>query len=68
MKRTKYFTTDVTDTIKIWRYKDGEMRYFDDSTLCWHPSLCVCDGTNNGQGWHQITRDEARKLEPEAFR
>lgn len=66
--RTKYFALRCKPSnVNIWRYKNGSMMYYSVFGGGWEPSCCSIGG-NNGASWHQITRDKARKLEPNAFR
>lgn len=67
MNKTMYFTTNYENGIRVWRYKNGKMEFYSPNATGWHPSACEI-GVNNGEGWRQISRDEARKLDGKAFR
>ena len=67
MKRTKYFTLTKpqTDGVTIWRWRDGKMMIHGNGGS-WVRSGCFPD--NGSRFWIQVTRDEARKKNPTAFR
>jgi len=74
--RTRYFYSKSSDIIPIWRHKNGQMEYPQSSLndRGWQRSNRRLDGsqkhdsTITDSGWRQITRDEARKRCPQAFR
>jgi len=74
MKRTKYFTSSLNLGIKIWRLKDDDLRYFSPRRHTWDISCYSIRDLDAGKNKHhkeadvKITRDQARKLEPKAFR
>jgi hypothetical protein len=74
MKRTKYFTASSKISIKVWRFKDGEIKYFSPQRHTWDFSVYSIKDLETGKNKNhreadiRITRDQARKLEPKAFR
>lgn len=78
MKRTKYFTSKNVEGndiggIRVWRMNARlKVEYFSDNGAgSWHDS--AFNGSSNKQDklrkqLNHITRDQARKLEPKAFR
>lgn len=68
--RTKYFIEYNSSPIRFWRFKNGEMTYYhmDFQGSCRNVNGGTRDGEKSTNGWKQITRDEARKLETKAFR
>lgn len=71
--RTKYFEDITSFSISYWRLKNGKMEYFNKSEGVWYPSARKItgnchDGPGHNSNWRQITRDEARKKDPRAFR
>ena len=71
MNRTRYFTNPehiqvVVRKATIWREKAGKREFWNkwnELGRGWKPSAF-----NNFNGFKQITRDEARKFHPAAFR
>ena len=77
MKRTQYFI-GVVEFLGIWRIKDGKSLYYSNMPGRWTYSIYTPAGwtysiytpaeLNYQAGIKQITRDEARKISPKAFR
>ena len=69
MKRTKYFTVKNPIIVKIWRIRNGIVMYFSQRIQLWNQSHCDSEAEFLASTTiRQITRDQARKLEPKAFR
>lgn len=71
MKRTKYFTNPRnTAGNRVWRLKNGKFEYWGHTAGYWFASVFNApkEGNLSAITFTQISRDEARKLEPVAFR
>ncbi len=69
--RTKYFTKrNNTEGNRVWRFKTGKFEYWPRNFGVWVKSAFVTptEANTSGMLFKQITRDEARKLEPKPFR
>lgn len=65
MNKAKYYRI-ANDNIK--RLKNGCVEYFGYATKCWMPSQYTVEDIKFTSGMKQISRDQARKQFPMAFK
>lgn len=68
MKRTKYFLNILSVTPNVKRVKGNDVTFFSDTQTVWMPSVYTANDLVKLPAFKRITRDEARKTIPKAFR
>jgi len=69
MKRTQYFTRPGGKGVCLWRVSGKcKIKYFGNPTQMWHDSKASLDNLTNTVNIIKVSRDQARKWYPAAFR
>ena len=68
MKRTKYFHNTTYPNGAIKRVNGNKVKFFSESKKSWEPSAYTLRNLTTNPSFKRVTRDQARKIQPKAFR